>query len=78
MGDKYDAAKVLKGFGGAGLVEDAVGDAYRAVYTVKFAEAVHLIETLMADRDKLAQIIASMYKWTDKSTDDILKAFKKG
>jgi hypothetical protein len=43
----------------------------------KFAEAVHLIETLMADRDKLAQIIASMYKWTDKSTDDILKAFKK-
>lgn len=44
---------------------------------VKFAEAVHLIETLMEDRDKLAQIIASMYKWTDKSTDDILKAFKK-
>ena len=43
MGDKYDAAKVLKGFGGAGLVEDAFGDAYRAVYTVKFAEAVFVL-----------------------------------
>ncbi len=42
-GDKHDAAKVLKGFGGAGVlevVEDDVGGTYRAVYTVKFAEAV--------------------------------------
>ena len=45
-GDKYDAAKVLKGFGGAGVlevVEDDVGGTYRAVYTVKFAEAVFVL-----------------------------------
>ena len=45
-GDKHDAAKVLKGFGGAGVlevVEDDVGGTYRAVYTVKFAEAVFVL-----------------------------------
>lgn len=44
--DKHDAAKVLKGFGGAGMlevVEDDVGGTYRAVYTVKFAEAVFVL-----------------------------------
>jgi len=42
-GDRHDAAKVLKGFGGAGvleLVEDDAGGTYRAAYTVKFEEAV--------------------------------------
>ncbi len=42
MGDQDDAAKVLKGFSGAGVlevVEDDAGGTYRAVYTVKFAEA---------------------------------------
>lgn len=46
MGDQDDAAKVLKGFGGAGVlevVEDDVGGTYRAVYTVKFAEAVFVL-----------------------------------
>lgn len=46
VGDKHDAAKVLKGFGGAGVlevVEDAVGGTYRAVYTVKFSEAVFVL-----------------------------------
>ena len=45
-GDKHDAAKVLKGFGGAGVlevVEDNIGGTYRAVYTVKFAEAVFVL-----------------------------------
>lgn len=45
-GDQHDAAKVLKGFGGAGVlevVEDDVGGTYRAVYTVKFAEAVFVL-----------------------------------
>ena len=45
-GDRHDAAKVLKGFGGAGVlevVEDEVGGTYRAVYTVKFAEAVFVL-----------------------------------
>jgi phage-related protein len=46
MGDQDDAAKVLKGFGGAGVlevVEDDAGGTYRAVYTVKFAEAVFIL-----------------------------------
>jgi phage-related protein len=65
MGDRDDAAKVLKGFGGAGVlevVEDEAGGTYRAVYTVKFAEAVFVlhcfqkkskrgIATPKADRD---------------------------
>lgn len=45
-GDKHDAAKPLKGFGGAGVlevVEDDVGGTYRAVYTVKFAEAMFVL-----------------------------------
>ena len=45
-GDKHDAAKSLKGFGGAGvleIVEDDAGGTYRAVYTVKFAEAVFVL-----------------------------------
>lgn len=46
MGDQDDAAKVLKGFGGAGVlevIEDDTGGTYRAVYTVKFAEAVFVL-----------------------------------
>ncbi len=45
-GGQHDAAKTLKGFGGAGVlevVEDDAGGTYRAVYTVKFAEAVFVL-----------------------------------
>ncbi|WP_256081490.1 type II toxin-antitoxin system RelE/ParE family toxin [Massilia sp. YIM B04103] len=45
-GDRHSAAKPLKGFGGAGVlevVEDDAGGTYRAVYTVKFAEAVFVL-----------------------------------
>jgi phage-related protein len=45
-GDKHDAAKVLKGFGGTGVlevVENNIGGTYRAVYTVKFSEAVFVL-----------------------------------
>ena len=45
-GDQHDAAKILKGFGGAGVlevVEHAIGGTYRAVYTVKFAQAVYVL-----------------------------------
>lgn len=45
-GDKHESAKVLKGFGGAGVlevVEDDEAGTYRAVYTVKFAEAVFVL-----------------------------------
>jgi phage-related protein len=45
-GDKHPSAKPLKGFGGAGVlevVEDFDGDAYRAVYTVRFAGAIYVL-----------------------------------
>jgi len=45
-GDQHDAAKVLKGFGSAGVIEVVENDAggtYRAVYTVKFEEAVFVL-----------------------------------
>ena len=45
-GDKHDAAKVLKGFGGAGVLEvvdDHDGNTFRAVYTVRFEDAVYVL-----------------------------------
>ena len=65
IGLLHPDAKPLKGFGSAGIleiVEDWRGDAYRAVYTVRFANAVyvlhcfqkkskHGIETPSADMD---------------------------
>ena len=45
-GDQHDAAKILKGFGSAGvieIVENDAGGTYRAVYTVKFAESVFVL-----------------------------------
>lgn len=45
-GRKHRDAKVLRGFGGAGVLEvvdDHDGDTFRAVYTVKFAGAVYVL-----------------------------------
>lgn len=45
-GEQHRAAKVLKGFGGAGVlevVEDDADGTYRAVYTVRFREAVFVL-----------------------------------
>jgi phage-related protein len=45
-GDQHDAAKVLKGFSGASVlevIEDDLDGTYRAVYTVKFEEAVFVL-----------------------------------
>lgn len=46
QGEQHGAAKVLKGFGGAGVlevVEDDADGTYRAVYTVRFREAVFVL-----------------------------------
>lgn len=45
-GDQHEAVKVLKGFGGAGVlevIEDDAGRTYRAVYTVQFEEAAFVL-----------------------------------
>lgn len=46
IGKKSDETKPLKGFGSAGvleIVEYSEGGAYRAVYTVKFGDAVYVL-----------------------------------
>lgn len=46
QGDKHPSATPLRGFGGAGVlevVENHLGDTYRAVYTVRFAEVVYVL-----------------------------------
>ena len=45
-GGKHPKAKPLRGFGGSGVLElytSHEGDAYRAVYTVRFADAVYVL-----------------------------------
>ncbi|MGL4488570.1 MAG: type II toxin-antitoxin system RelE/ParE family toxin [Rhizobiaceae bacterium] len=46
MGETPPSAKPLKGFGGAGvleLIEDDRGSTYRAVYTLRFRDAVYVL-----------------------------------
>ena len=45
-GQKHEQAKPIKGFGGASVlevVEDHMGDTYRAVYTVRIGDAVYVL-----------------------------------
>ena len=54
-GGKHVSAKPLKGFGGAGVlevVEDHHGNTYRAVYTVKFREAVYALHAFQKKSKK--------------------------
>jgi phage-related protein len=47
IGQKHPQAKPLKGFGGAGVlevVEDDDGSTFRTVYTVKFDDAVYVLD----------------------------------
>ena len=46
IGGKHPAAKPMKGFHGAGILEivdDYDGNTWRAVYTVRFAEAIYVL-----------------------------------
>jgi phage-related protein len=46
IGRKAPYAKPMRGFGGAGvleIVDDFDGDTFRAIYTVRFAEAVYVL-----------------------------------
>ena len=45
-GGKHDQAKPLKGFGSDGVlevIENSDGDAYRAIYAIKFENAVYVL-----------------------------------
>jgi phage-related protein len=68
-GSQHNSVKVLKGFGGAGVlevVEDHDSGTYRAVYTVKFANAVFVLHCF---QKKSKQGIA-----TPKEDMDIIRA----
>jgi phage-related protein len=55
IGEKAPAAKPLKGFGGAAVIEivkDHDGNAYRAVYTVKFAGVVYVLHAFQKKSKK--------------------------
>ncbi|MDR1849399.1 MAG: type II toxin-antitoxin system RelE/ParE family toxin [Zoogloeaceae bacterium] len=76
-GGKHEAAKVLKGFGDAGVlevIENDAGGTYRAVYTVRFAEAVfvlhcfqkksrHGIETPQSDMNIIRDRLKTAEAW---------------
>jgi phage-related protein len=50
QGGRHRDVKALRGFGGAGVLEmiaDFSGDTYRAVYTVRFAEAIYVLHAFM-------------------------------
>jgi len=54
-GDKHEAAKPLKGFGGSKtleVVESHNGDTYRAVYTVKFEGEVYVLHSFQKKSKK--------------------------
>ena len=45
-GNKHPDAKVMRGFGGAGVVEivsDFRGDTFRAIYTVRYSDAIYVL-----------------------------------
>jgi phage-related protein len=79
-GGKHEAVKVLKGFGDAGVlevVENDAGGTYRAVYTVRFAEAVfvlhcfqkkskHGIETPKSDMDIIRDRLKAAESWIEE------------
>lgn len=54
-GGKSESAKALSGYGGASvveIVEDFDGDTYRAVYTVKFPEAIFVLHAFQKKSKK--------------------------
>jgi len=54
-GGKHPDAKPLKGFSGSGvleIVEDYSSDTYRAVYTVRFSDAVYVLHAFQKKSKK--------------------------
>lgn len=76
QGDKHGDAKVLKGFGGAGVLEVIArrdGDTFRAIYTVRFADVVYVLHVFqkksirgIATPKKVLDLIAKRLKLADQ------------
>jgi len=55
QGRRHPSAKVLKGFGGSGVLEVVANDSggtYRAAYTVRFARAVYVLHVFQKKSKK--------------------------
>src|ERR1700677_4218127 len=76
LGETPPEAKVLKGFGGAGvleLVEDHRGDTYRAVYTLRFATRIYVLHVFqkkskrgIATPKQDIELIRARLKWAER------------
>lgn len=74
-GDKHPSAKPLRGFGSAGVLEavaDFRGDAFRAVYTVRFADVVYVLHVFqkkskrgIATPKREMALIRERLKWAE-------------
>ncbi len=83
VGDKHPDAKPLKGFKGASvleIVEDFRGDTYRAVYTVKFKDAVYVLHVFQKKSKKgIAtpkgdiDLVKSRLKWAHENYKELSK-----
>ena len=83
-GKKHPDAKPMHGFGGAGVLEfvdDYDGDTYRAVYTVKFEEAVYVLHAFQkksksghATPKLVLDLIERRLKAAEKRHAELLKA----
>jgi phage-related protein len=80
VGEKHPDAKPLHGFGGAGVIEVVdswQGNAYRAVYTLKIAEAVYVLHCFQKKSTKGSEtpkpdmdLIRARLKWVlDRAKD---------
>jgi phage-related protein len=83
LGETPPDAKLLKGFGGAGvleLVEDHGGDTYRAVYTVRFATRIYVLHVFqkkskrgIATPQKDIKPIRARLRWAEQMHSGGLK-----
>lgn len=84
-GDRHESTKILKGFGGAGVlevVEDSVGSTFRVVYSVKFVRAVYVLHAFQKKSTKgiatpkpILDVVRDRLKWAEK---DYEKRYPKG
>jgi phage-related protein len=82
-GGKHPEAKPLHGFGGAGVVEmiaDFDGDTYRAVYTVRFRDAIYVLHVFKKKSRKGAttpraeiELIKARLKFAETVHDELRK-----
>jgi phage-related protein len=76
LGETPPDAKVMKGFGGAGvleLIEDHRGDTYRAVYTVRFATKIYVLHVFqkkskrgIATPQRDIELIRARLRWAEQ------------